>query len=200
MVVDLRGRWHVVMVGGALVAMSGLLAPTADGANSAAARARSAKVRKAFAVLRRHKVRRDTIHLPVASRTRRARAAALDSRLVYDAGADLRVYLVLDGGRLCLERVSAANGYASSGCQDAVAVATGKELLYGSTIRPDKTIAFVVTVDGSRDARLVPAIGLPVALAIRNNVIVRELTAPSAISWIGADGTLNSTVEMRTAV
>ncbi len=165
----------------------------ASGASAARTTA-ATKARRAFAVLRHHKTKRDVMRLRGASRTRRARLAAFNSRLVYDGGADVRVYLVLDGTRLCLSWVSDVDGYSGGGCEDAAAVASGKALLYGSVSKPTLARVAVATVDGSSNARLVPDIGAPIGLAIRSNAIFREVTSPSVIEWTGPDGRNNATV------
>lgn len=183
-----------------LGALLGLVVGAPD--SSMAARATSArataatKARHAFAVLRRPRTKRDVMHARLRSKKRRAHIAALNSRLVYDGGADLRVYLVLDGTRLCMSFMSDADGYSAGGCADAARVASGSVPLYGTAIKATVARVAVAAVDGSSAAQLVPSIGAPIGLSITNNAIVRQLTAPATIVWKGPDGRSNSTVEI----
>lgn len=147
--------------------------------SSAAARV----ARRNFAVLRRHKARRDIIRSRSRSTRTRAKLAALDSRLVFDGGAEYKLYLILQSPRVCLSMVNEARGSSGGTCTNVGDLVAGRQMLALGELKPTAVHFAVAAPDGSRDAQRTGPGGAVSALPIANNVIVDTLTELSTISF-----------------
>jgi len=155
-----------------------IAAPTTGTAKPVSARTAEstlAKVREHVAVFRKAKTKRDVL-------------AHLHSRLVYDKGAQSRIYLAVRKNKLCLYDVSKAHGSAGSSCQPASDVLSGRSVLLLMSIGPRSARFAAVAPDGSSRAQE-RASGSIKQLRIRHNMIIDEVTGPPVtVSWISPAG------------